>query len=688
MHWYNGWLEEVTRRSLEAARRETRKPLAVMMGGPKVGPSQGISLGNVGPIVRLLGRHAPAFLNDTDAQTLFSGRYTRAACSQYGVNLMLENVGPPYLEVFHQYNMLLNVLSCGADTVHLAHWGELYDDKTWFGRTWAALGPLATRYRTVYRKSDAALFHSYLTSWYRPDRSNTDALRLYDSTNTLWHPDRGYPSWGRALASPDVVDDAMVEDGALRGRKLLVIPNGSVTVTSRKAVDAIRRWVEDGGTLVGFGSGCLAYTIESDRSLRATPGLAGMLPAAVAGAVRSAGRAGEEGTAGASAGTGTRRPASGSEGASASHGSSPAGPAAVRAASASGSPKAPRVSAQAGEDDLASGTGPRGAMPSSRGTPAATPAAPSSRRLGKGRVVLYPTPADPDRESAFVHQAMGFLAAEARGAGVRRWCDADGGPACDVNPLYCGRDQASGRHLFAIDLTRHARNGLRDAIFWTDRTFSLTFHPSLRGEAELVGITDSFTACAGGEARSDPAAHALVVRFRLPRPAGQPLRLTFGKSRSGLALAKHPLLLWDGEDLELRPTLGFGAPQTAEPIRVGADGSLSPEAISMPYLVHGEMHRGKFGRGPRFRLSPVAAGALLLRVNSVARAGAVLVVSVDGRELLRRDLPDKDAKNDPRAGEVAEAIRIPLPAGEHEVHVDNAGADWFSVDRYVFMGLR
>ena len=31
-----------------------------MIGGPKVGPSQGIALGNVGPLVKLLGRVAPA----------------------------------------------------------------------------------------------------------------------------------------------------------------------------------------------------------------------------------------------------------------------------------------------------------------------------------------------------------------------------------------------------------------------------------------------------------------------------------------------------------------------------------------------------------------------------------------------------------------------------------------------------
>ena len=52
---------------------------------------------------------------------------------------------------------------------------------------------LAIRYRTGYVKSEAAMFHSYMTSWYRPDRSNADCVRLYDGTNTLWFPEQGSP---------------------------------------------------------------------------------------------------------------------------------------------------------------------------------------------------------------------------------------------------------------------------------------------------------------------------------------------------------------------------------------------------------------------------------------------------------------------------------------------------------------
>lgn len=614
IHWYNWWLDDVTRRSIAAAREETDKPIAVMIGGPKVGMGQGISLGNVGSTLRMLGKKRPAFFDDTDGQTLFSVRYTRAACSQYGAELMVENVGPPFLQIHHHYNMLLNTLAASADHVHLSHFGELFDEKHWLSRVWKSQGPVVNRYRTGYRKSDAAVFHSYMTSWYRPDRSNGDSLALYDGTNTAWMPDRGYPSWGRALGSPDVVDDAMLEDGGLTDRKLLVIPNSSVTVTSRKAVEAIRKWVHAGGTIVGFGPGCLAYTVEPDRRLSHTPGMAGLVPADQVTAL---------------------------------------------------------AHTQVRSDEPAF----------------------VERRIGKGRAVLYIDPADVTLKTmsgkSFVHEAMSVLSHEAERAGVRFWCRAD--PDYDANLMYAGKDKLSGHHLFVADVTRYVSDGLRDAIFWTDRTFDFTFDPSLTGNAELVTITDSFESCRGGDAEYNPESHILIVRFRLPGK----LSLTMGKGRSGLAMGEHPQLLWDNDDLVLRPVGLWDVKQTQEPVTVKPNGSLSPSEVGMPALVHGDMHRKTYGRGPKFRLSLSKPGSVIVHVNSVPNGGpigkppvAVLAGFVDGREVLRRSLPDKDNSGHHLSGEYDQDFAIEVPAGEHEVRIDNEGDDWFSVDRYVFRGLR
>jgi hypothetical protein len=66
----------------------------------------------------------------------------------------------------------------------------------------------------------------------------------------------------------------------------------------------------------------------------------------------------------------------------------------------------------------------------------------------------------------------------------------------------------------------------------------------------------------------------------------------------------------------------------------------------------------------------------------------VLVATVDGRDVLRRDLPDKDGQDTHYGREYDEDFVIDLPEGRHDVRIDNPGADWFSVDTYVFRGLR
>ncbi|HSV75098.1 MAG TPA: alpha-amylase family protein [Chthonomonadales bacterium] len=602
MHWYSAWLDEVTWRSLVAARRHTDKPIGAMIGGPKIGLSQGIALGNVGPVMRMLGRLRPAFFNDTDAQTLFSTRYTRAAASQYGVALMVEHVGPPHLDPYHHVNKAMNALACGADHVHFAHFGELFDDAHWMARTWRGLLPHLAARHTGHVRSDAAIFHSFVTSWYRPERGNGDAVSVYDSTNTLWFAERGYPSWGRVLGSPDVVDDTMVEDGALRGRKLLVVPNTSVTLTTRRAARAIVAWVRAGGALVGFGEGCLSHVVEADRSVRRTGPMLGLIDAgALAAALRDGAR-------------------------------------------------------------------------------------PAVRQVGRGRVVLYPYSADPNRPGpggvSGAHAAVPELRRLAAESGVRTWSATDAGT--DVNVMYAGRDRASGRHLFVGDFVRLVKTGLPAPIYWRNRTVRITFDPSLRGEAELFGITDAFERSEGGEAQYDAESGALTVRFTLPAS----LTLVFGDGRNGLDVAKHPLLVWQGNDLVLRGGDGYGVAQVQAPIAVGADGSLAPADARVLYLVHGDLHRPRFGGGPAFRVTLDRPGAFVVRVNSVTPAGAVLTVEVNGREVVRRTLPDRDGQAHPLVGEYAEEVTIPLSPGEHTIRVDNRGGDWLSVDRYVFRGFR
>ncbi len=599
IHWYNWCMLEIARNGYTTMRNCTRKPIEGMLGGPKVGMGQGIELGNIGPMMKMLGSIKPALFNDTDAQTLYSVRYSQTAARHYGVTLMVEHVGPPYLALAHQYEMLLNGLAVGASVFHLAHLGELFQPEHFFAKAWRALAPVVREVDTPGTQSKALMFHSYMTAWYRKSRNNADGLNLYDGVNTLWSSGLGYPSWGRVLDSPGVADDQMVEDGVLKGHTLLVIPNASVTVTSQKAVRSILDWVKAGGMLIGFGEGCLGYTVLPNRQLRPSPGFADTFTNQQLADARKQGL--------------------------------------------------PRL----------------------------------EKQLGKGRVVLYLRAADVEERmpdgSKFVDWVMPQLANEAAKAGVKPKVTSDAGDT--VNPLYAGQDRSTRRHIFTLDTIVKTR-GSSVPVFVTNQRVRLLFDKSLRGEAELINITDSFESVQGGKAAFDADDRVLRIRFSVPTE----LVISYGDSASGIKAARHPLLFWDHTTLVLSPAGEFGVRQTQEPITVGADGSLSPADVKVTRLIHGDMHRANHGRGPTFQLQLRRKGAVHISVNSVS-TDAVLVVYLDAVEVLRQMLSRSDSHTVPPVGEIHRTFSVDVPAGEHTVKIDNLGADWMSIDDYRFEGL-
>jgi hypothetical protein len=71
-------------------------------------------------------------------------------------------------------------------------------------------------------------------------------------------------------------------------------------------------------------------------------------------------------------------------------------------------------------------------------------------------------------------------------------------------------------------------------------------------------------------------------------------------------------------------------------------------------------------------------------VNSVAQLGAAIEILVDGKQVRREVIPDRDGKNDGSAGEINRPFTIRIPAGRRRIEIRNPGADWLTVDRYVF----
>jgi len=89
---------------------------------------------------------------------------------------------------------------------------------------------------------------------------------------------------------------------------------------------------------------------------------------------------------------------------------------------------------------------------------------------------------------------------------------------------------------------------------------------------------------------------------------------------------------------------------------------------------------------PNFRVNALTPATLIVEIRAVATMGAVIVGRVDGREVARYDLPDKDGSNDGSLPEYNQSLTIDIPAGRHTVSVENVGGDWATVTRYRFEG--
>lgn len=109
---------------------------------------------------------------------------------------------------------------------------------------------------------------------------------------------------------------------------------------------------------------------------------------------------------------------------------------------------------------------------------------------------------------------------------------------------------------------------------------------------------------------------------------------------------------------------------------------VSPEAAgqgSATYnaFVHGSAHADL--KNP-FRISAWVGenAALVLHLNSVS-GGAIMVIRVDGREVHRWAIPNKDNGWEVN-NEYNQDVRIPLAAGKHNIEILNLGLDWFYLD--------
>ena len=107
-----------------------------------------------------------------------------------------------------------------------------------------------------------------------------------------------------------------------------------------------------------------------------------------------------------------------------------------------------------------------------------------------------------------------------------------------------------------------------------------------------------------------------------------------------------------------------------------------PGIADMPRYLHGTGHADLL-RGCTFRVNYDTPGKFVVKVAQVARAGAHLIVTLDGKSVATREFP---AGN--RDQRVNVALEIDVPQGEHVIGLSNTGSDWvvlrgFRFDPYV-----
>lgn len=96
----------------------------------------------------------------------------------------------------------------------------------------------------------------------------------------------------------------------------------------------------------------------------------------------------------------------------------------------------------------------------------------------------------------------------------------------------------------------------------------------------------------------------------------------------------------------------------------------------MPSFLQGDAHRAMFPSAT-FAVDYAQPGTFAVAVRQTSKAGAHLVVRVDGAVAAERDFPA--AASDTTLNTVVE---VSVPAGRHSIVVENSGADWLVVERF------
>ena len=137
----------------------------------------------------------------------------------------------------------------------------------------------------------------------------------------------------------------------------------------------------------------------------------------------------------------------------------------------------------------------------------------------------------------------------------------------------------------------------------------------------------------------------------------------------------------DLTDITVYPTLGWARPE-ANRFKVSLDGTVS-NITQLSSFVQGRAHPD-LRNNPMFVVTFPYGGDAAFHVNSVATSGAVLRIYLNDSLVESVSLPDRDDENDESTNEYNMDVNVSVPAGTHQIGLDNSGGDWFSLDHVKF----
>lgn len=131
---------------------------------------------------------------------------------------------------------------------------------------------------------------------------------------------------------------------------------------------------------------------------------------------------------------------------------------------------------------------------------------------------------------------------------------------------------------------------------------------------------------------------------------------------------------------------------------VNQDGTILPEGAAPARYLHGMVdsaqQASRNAGAITFAVNYLTQGKLRFFIETVS-AGAELQVLIDGRPALKRDLPVGAGQGPWKESRYLEQynlyqclyneeIAVAIPQGEHKISIENLGADWLSINYFVF----